>query len=154
MKIPHATSLALAAAVAGVALAGCSDSSRDSEPGEAQPSPNASAWANEAVVTESGKRLITWPENEGAAGMEALVSGQLRLSERGCFTLDGTVLAAPPGSTATDNSIRLPGLGQFRIGDRVEGTGGVLTDAGPLNYTADCVSQGEDLIVLSAESSG
>jgi hypothetical protein len=71
-------------------------------------------------------RLLTWPEDPAAAGMDALVSGALRVNEAGCFALDQRVLVAPPGSTVSEDgrSIVIPRLGRFSIGDTVRGGGG------------------------------
>jgi uncharacterized protein DUF6281 len=84
-------------------------------------------------------RLLTSPEGP-AVGMEALVSGVLRVNDAGCFALGHQILVAPPGSTVGSDgeSIVIPQLGRFAIGDTIRGGGG-QSDATNDVLDATCV---------------
>jgi hypothetical protein len=88
-------------------------------------------------------RLLTWPDDPAAVGMDALVVGVLRVNEAGCFALDQWILVAPPGSTVSEDgrAIVIPQLGRFSIGDTVRGGGGESDGTNEVKDAA-CVPEG------------
>jgi hypothetical protein len=80
-----------------------------------------------AAVSDDGVVLVVSRDSD--ARMQALVSGTVGVTDTGCIALDDAVLVAPEGSTisADGETVSLTGVGEFRLGDSLPGTGGGWT---------------------------
>jgi hypothetical protein len=136
--------------LAALGVAACADRPDRTDSTKESTTPPSS----EPTVT-AGVTLLTW--SGAGASYEALLSGELRVSSAGCLSLGKNVLVAPPASQLTTDVsdeliLSIPGLGDYRIGDRVEGPGGYVPSADlDVVGTSGCDPEksGDDFAVLS-----
>ena len=93
--------------------------------------PDDSLPANLPSVSTDGTLLIVGDYVRGEAAMEALVSGELGVSDAGCITVGGSTMVAPAGSGfLPDGRVDLAYLGEYAIGDSIEPSSGGYLDYG------------------------
>ena len=80
----------------------------------------------------STERVLLTRPSPIAGAVPASAAGQdvLGVAENGCVTVGAMFLVAPFGSELHDGgrTVRLEGIGSFRIGERLPVMGGVVTD--------------------------
>ena len=98
---------------------------------EVAETPDETLPADLPTISDGGAILVVGDYVRGGASMEALISGEIGVSDEGCVTVGDLVMVAPKGSGfLPDGRLAIAYLGDYAIGDTLEGTSGGVIEFG------------------------